>query len=622
VADESLLPDGTNIFLGGQDSSKFPDLLSPETYAAGVNITVQKGSPAPRWGLDKLPLDFSGAGDIDVGNNILIPFAEIFKAGRYQHRAAYSIGADFYILVVIAGIIYLINIDTFAVTVISLPDGDTLNENSPRLNGENADKYYVIHDYPNFPVILDGITAFRADPALYEVPVSVIGAYNQNRLFIANAGADVTAGDPTGSLATPLAPISFEEVEAPSAPFFGQIFSLPTNTLNPEITAMTFLEFTDTSTGIGPLIVATANQIFSANAQNPRNTWEAGSFITALTSSSGIAGPRAYVHVNSDLFFFGSDGQLRTLSMSRNEQTKWSQTPISREVENWLVYNNPDLVKYSVLGYYKNKVFVSTNPHYVSAYSRDRTPIFDVANGGFAVLELDNMATLGKDTQPAWAGLWTGCRPMDIVTVNNRCFVISKDDSFINNIYEINTKQTFDTDSDGTIRYVNSSLYTKEYDCKSPYQNKAVHSMVLGLRNVKGDFQINVDYKPSHGSQFVKWAEFKHNAPWRVCGVPQGCLFNGLVGHSFRDLTIGDPFDPSCDPVSQTTYNIFRKVQLKFTLVGIYWELRDYLLLSTAQPQGQQINACDENYAPVPLCSQCNSDWYIGPFKSCSIPKT
>jgi len=81
---------------------------------------------------------------------------------------------------------------------------------------------------------------------------------------------------------------------------------------------MTFLQFVDTSTGIGPLILATKNQIFSANSQNPRANWETGNFITTLTASSGIAGARSYVHVNSDLFFFGSDGQLRTLSMSRN----------------------------------------------------------------------------------------------------------------------------------------------------------------------------------------------------------------------------------------------------------------------------------------------------------------
>lgn len=616
-----LLTDGTGNFEGGQDASKFPDRISNQTYASAVNISVQNGCPTPRWGLDRLPLKFDNLGAIDVGNNTMVSFSEVFKIGRYQHRAAYSIGPDNYILVVVAGIIYLININTFVVTLISLPDGDTLNESTPRLNGENADKYYVIHDYPNFPVILDGITAFRADPALFEIPVSVLGAYNQNRLFIANAGSEFTAGDPTGSLATPNAPITFEEVEAPSAPYLGQIFSLPTNTLNAKITAMTFLQFVDTSTGIGPLIIATKNQIFSANSQNPRANWETGNFITTLTSSSGIAGNRSYVHVNSDLFFFGSDGQLRTLSMSRNEQGKWAQTPISREITNWLQYNEQSLVPFSVLGYFRNKVFVSVNPHYVSAFSRNRTPIFDVANGGFGVLELDNMATLGKDAAPVWAGMWTGCRPMDIVTVNDRCFIISKDDSFVNNIYEVNPNTTYDTDADGTIRYVDSILYTKEYDCQAPYQNKALYSMELGIRNVQGDFQINVDYKPSHGHRFIPWGTFKQNAPWRSCDVPEGCEVNGLNGHSFRDLTIGNPQDPGCDEVSKLTYDIFRKIQLKFTITGKYWELRDYQLRVTPQPQSLQVTSCGP-FAEAELCNQCNKDWYIGPFKSCLIQKT
>lgn len=615
-----FLTDGTDDFEGGQDASKFPYRLAPQNYASGVNITVENGCPTPRWGLDKIPLKFS-TGDLDIGNNVMVSYEEVFRSGRFQHRAYYTIGVDEYILTVIAGLIYLTNINTFEVTNLTLPNGDTLNETTPRLNGENADKYYVIHDYPNFPVILDGVTVRRADPAKYEVPVSVMGAYNQNRLAIANAGDEYTMGDPTGSLAAPEAPITFIEVEKLSEPYFGQVFALPTNTFNSTITAMTYLEFVDTSTGIGPLIIATKNQIFSAATQTPRANWETGQFTTSLTSTSGIAGPRSYVHVNSDLFFLGSDGQLRTLSMSRNEQTKWAQTPISREVSNWLIYDNQDLVPFSVLGYFKNKVFVSVNPHYVSAYSRNRTPIFDVANGGFAVLELDNLATLGKDTAPVWAGLWTGCRPMDILTIGERCFVFSKDDSFVNQLYEFNTKNTYDTDSDGTIRYVESQLYTKEYDFKTSFSNKGLQGMDIGLRNVQGDFKITVDYKPSHGNRFIKWTDFRHIAPWRSCLIPQGCEANGLDGHSFRDLTIGNQEDPGCDLVSNLVYNIFRKVQLRFTITGKYWELHEYLIKASNEPQSQLTTSC-ETYLPAKLCSQCNNDWYIGPFKSCSIPQT
>jgi len=217
--------------------------------------------------------------------------------------------------------------------------------------------------------------------------------------------------------------------------------------------------------------------------------------------------------------------------------------------------------------------------------------------------------------------MWTGCRPMDILTVNDRCFIISKDDSFINNVYEVNPNTTYDTDADGTIRYVNSILYTKEYDCKTPYNNKALHSIELGIKNVQGDFKISVDYRPSHGNRFDSWGTFEHAAPWRSCLVPEGCAANGLDGHSFRDLIIGNPINPGCDPVSAITYDIFRKIQLRFTITGKYWELNDYELRATPQPQSQQTTVCGP-YNSAKLCTQCNNDWYIGPFKSCLIQKT
>lgn len=616
---DSIVTDGTNTFLGGQDASKFPSLVPANSFYAGINISIQNGVPTPRWGLDKRTLQIPDAG-IDIGNNVIVPYTEIFGTGRFQALIPYAIGPDNYVIIIIAGIMYLVNIDTYVTTILSLPNGDTLNENTPRLNWSNADRFIVVHDYPNYPVILEGIAVRRTNPTAYEMPVSVLSAYNQNRSFIANAGGEFTAGDPTGSLATPNAPISFEEVIAPAGSFFGQIFQLTTNTFNSQITAMTFLEFTDTSTGIGPLIIGTDRQIFSYNSQNPRTTWETTPFGSCLVATGGIAGPRSLTHINSDLFYLGNDGQVRTISMSRQEQKKWAQVPLSREVMNWLKYSDDALIPFSVMGTFRNKVFTTVNPHRVTSYSRARVPTFDVANAGFAVLELDNLATLGKDTAPIWPGLWTGVSPMDMVTVNGRCFVMSKDELSVNALYEFNPSTTYDTDGD-SVRYAKAYIYTKEYDFQSPFVNKNLHSMDLGLRNVQGDFKLSVEYKPSHGNRFIQWGSFEHAAPWRSCGWPDNCSVNGLAAHNFRDLTLGSPLDPGCDPVSSLQYDSFRKVQLRFTIEGKYWEMHEYLLKAIPMPQGQQVTSCND-YKEIELCGQCNNDWRIGAFTSCLTQKT
>lgn len=612
-----LAPDGTSNFLGGQDASKIPSRIGEDSYQAAVNISVSRGVPAPRWGNVKKQLVFPDT-FLTLPNGKKISYENIFRGGRFQALIPYSISAQFYLLVIVSGTIFLINQDTFEVKIVSLPNGGMLNENTPRLNWSNAGKFLVIFDYPNYPVIFDGISARRADPAKYEVPVSILGAYNQNRLFIANAGQDYTAGDPTGSLAAPDAPITFQEVLLPAAPYFGQLFSLPTDNLQDTITAMGFLQFTDTSTGIGPLIIATNKAIFTCQSQTPRTQWD-GSTFCKIFVPSGIVGQRAFCNVNSDIYFMSADGQIRSAAMSRQEQQKWSKTPLSREVENWLVVHDDSLLQYSVLSYFNNKIFASVNPYRVPAFSLDGSPIFDVAFGGMVVLELDNMATLGKEGQPAWAGLWTGVRVMDIATNDERCFIMSKDAGSHNELYEVNPAITYDIEEEtGLIRYADAVFYSREYDFRSPYQNKNTQSMDLGLRSIQGDFSIDVKFKPDHGSMFVRWKTFQHSAPWRVCGFPTTCNINGLEPHNFTDLNIGEPTDAYvCDPVSGLPYNFFRKLQLRMQISGKYWELQDYKISALPSTQNNLVTSCQE-YKPLELCKDCNnSDWAIGAFQSC-----
>lgn len=616
-----LLQDGTQDFLGGQDASKIPSRIPVNSYQAGVNLSVALGVPTPRWGYVKKKLTFPDE-NLRLPNGREVPYENIFRSGRFQALIPYTISAQSHLLIVISGVIFLVNHDTFEVDIITLQGGGSLNENTPRLNWSNAGKFLVIFDYPNYPVILEGITARRADPTKYEVPVSTIGAYNQNRLFIGNAGQDYTAGDPTGSLAAPDAPVTFKEVLQPAAPYFGQLFSLPTDNLQDTITAMGFLQFVDTSTGIGPLIMGTAKAVYAFQAQTPRADWDASTFGKMFISSAGIVGQRALCNVNTDIFFLSSDGQLRTASMSRQEQSKWSRTPISREVQNWLVCRDPTLLPYSVVGYFNNKVLVSANPYRVPALNVAGQPIYDVAFGGFVVLELDNLATLGKDAQPAWAGLWTGARPLDIAITNEQCFVMSKDEGFSNQLYEMDPEITYDVEEEtGLIRYAPGILYSREYDFENAFQNKDLQSLDLGIRNVKGDFSINVKFKPSHGSQYVEWRTFNHKAPWRVCGFPSNCNINGLAAHSFLDLTIGDALQGNtCDPVSNLPYNLFRKLQLRFQITGAYWELQEYRLKAVKREQNELDTAC-QVYNAVELCKDCNSsDWAIGAFRSCLPP--
>lgn len=609
-----LVFDGTMDFSGGQDASTVPERVRENSVYAAVNCSMRNGVLNPRQGFTKLDLIFPEGG-LRTSANTLKSYKDIFESGRFQMVAPYAVGVTDYLVVVISGVIFFINEDTLQMQVVPIDGGTFLNSSAFRLNWAAAGKFLVIFDYPAYPVIVESTNARRADPVKDEVPISVIGAFNENRLFIGNAGQEFTGGDPVGDTLTPDAPITFEEVLTPSSPYVAQVFSLPTQNNNDQITAMTFLPTSDISTGIGPFLIATHRGIWSFNTQNPRATWQQGGFGSNFVYEAGIAGPRALANVNSDLFFLSPDCQLRSASMARDEQHRWARVPISKEVQNWLKCWDPDLARFAAITYFNNKIIVTCNPYRVEAHDIDGSSLTDFVHGGFVVIELDNVSTLGQPQTPSWAGLWTGIRPMDILSDAERCFVIAKDHNTTNTIYELEKSIFVDT-ADGLERPVTTIVYTKSYDFKDPFQNKEVHSLDFDFSNIEGDFSVKTYFRPSHAYNFKFWREFKHNAPVKECLLPITC-FNGFAPHGFRNITIGTPVDADyCDPVSELQYRSFRHLELKFIFKGDYWELSHFKIKAIVTPQIEQDNACIPS-GEVKVCTDCNTDWQIEDFNTC-----
>lgn len=607
--------DGELSFLGGQDASKNPDLVQPQHVYSAINSTFKKGIWGPRDAFYRHEITFPEGG-ISIGGKRPVPYKRIFEEGKFQSIIPYVIGNTPFILFVVSGIMFLVNQDTMEATVIPL-GGASLNEFSDRHNWSYASRFTVIFDYPNKPVILEQAFARRSSTGApdYEVPISTLGAYNENRLFVANAGNEFTGGDPTTSLATPDAPVSFIESLAPSESFTGQIFQLPTSYYNLPITAMGFLQLIDTSTGIGPLIIGTNNEVFAANTQNPRASWEAGPFISKIIANAGIAGQRAMVNVNSDMFFASRDGQVRTLSMSRSEQMKWSKTPISREVRDWLIVSDPDLTKYYSLCYFNNRIYCTANPYRTQAKTLEGEFIEEVAFGGMVALELDNVSTLGQDSPPIWAGLWTGIRPMDFCVNFDRCFVIAKDNDRINSLWEIKPDLKIDT-ADDKKRLIKSTIYTRSYSSQDPFSYKNIIYGNFPFQEIVGDFNFKVEFKPSHFANYLPWREYSHFAPYEVCAFPNTPCLNGLAPHNLSQLKFGTVETTFCDPVSGRNANTFTKVQFKLEATGVNWELPNFKFKFKTLPDSD-VNVDCAPLKPAELCLDCNTDWAIDPFQTC-----
>lgn len=614
MADEVPLADGMLSFESGQDAHHSPDKIQPTAYALGVNVSCDNNNLSPRWGIAERDLILPD-GTLELPDHNRVKFDMLFNQGRFQAAAPYSIGSQYYHAVVISGNLFLVNQDTYEVTPVPIDDGTgndnttMLDESAYRINWSVAGRFLVFHDWPANPVILEGTEARRADPALFEVPVSVLGVSNSTRFFIANNGNEFTGGDPEGSLAAPDAPITFQEVLIPSAAYFGQVFQVTTNYSNDPITAMASLQVADTSTGIGPLLVSTQSKIKAYGANSPRASWSAEQFGSEFVYASGIAGPRALTNLNSDLLYLDSEGQLRSLAMSRDEQRKWSKVPMSLEVSNWLKFWDPSLVRFAAMAYFENKVLITANPYRTTAIGMAGNRLTDFAHGGFVVLELDGLSALSGESPPVWAGLWTGVHPMEIITNNKRLFVYGKKNGRTNTLYEFTPEDKFDV-IDGKERSIISRINTKQFDFKDPFMNKETHSIDFDLSSVMGDFCLDIKYKPSHSAGFLPWNSFRHTAPFQSCDVPSPNEINGFSGHQFRELTLSAPSDDSCDPVTRELFRTFRKVQFQFTIEGRYWELHGFKVKAITKAQSLNQEQC-EKYPTVILPRPCVDDWDI-----------
>jgi hypothetical protein len=230
-------------------------------------------------------------------------------------------------------------------------------------------------------------------------------------------------------------------------------------------------------------------------------------------------------------------------------------------------------------------------------------------------MELDSLTSFGEATKPVWTGLWTGVRPMDMVTLGDRAFIITKDDN-INRIYEVNPQINYDT-ADDHIRYARARIYTKEYDFKDPFENKEIHSVDFNFDSIQGDFKIDVKYKPSHAPCFYDWREFKHYAPWRTCDIPESCFLNGFAPHHIRDFTLGAPTADLCSPITTDFYKVFRKLQLMITLEGKYWEVHEIRIKAMPRPKIETETVCDP-YPKVAVCDCCFDDWFVEDFITCT----
>lgn len=634
------LPDGNLSFRGGQNAGTLPDRIREDQYASGINVTTKDGGLGPRPGFVFTEITVTTEGGVPDAVGKIVPYQEILHSGKFQGAHAYITESFTGLLAIVSGVIFVINPVSGTAEVLEIeeqqsdftgvdeqfePSSQRLDQYAQRFNISNAGRYVVIHDYPDTPVIIDGGQARRADPDAVdeqgnpapELFASVLGSYNQSRYFFSSIVNEFTAGDPVGSLSAPDAPITVLEIDTVAAPFVGQVFSLGSTNQNKPITAMGFTQVMDSSTGLGPLFVATKDSIYTFRTDLPRTQWEQTQFGRLLLFNAGIAGQRAFVQVNTDLMFISGDGRIRSLLVSAGGQQKFANTPIDREVQNWNVTDDPELTSIAVAETVGNRVFFTVSPYRTDAQDLERNPVTDYAFEGIIVLELDNLSGLLADAAPTWAGLWTGINPMDIVNVDGTLYIFSKDDG-VNALYRMDEFLSYDIYKDEP-RNIIARIYTREYPFQDRFKLKKELFVEPTFSNVRGEMSCIIDRKTEASGKWHRWREWKHNAIVDDC-EDAGCGIRPVLQEqSFRDLNFGSPeVEGPCDPITREDLRYFKRAQYRLTISARNWKLQTFRAVANLQEDAELIHGPCE-YLVRKLEKDCSdvSDWllYSVPFK-------
>jgi hypothetical protein len=612
VNNSKVTSGGSASFHLGQNSSKLPYQIDDSNYYKGINVTTKGGYLSPRSGYVQTKFELENGEDFFTDNNgRRIRYKDVFSKGKFQGATKYVTEMGERIVAVYSGLIFILNPKTKKAQYIEIdkeessfrqignryePRTQRLNQYTARVNFSNAGDYLVIFDYPDRPVILDGYHAFRSptgqtdtlgDP-IYYVPATVMGCYNSNRLFVADASNSFTAGDPVGSLVAPKAPITFNEVYIEAGEYTGQVFSLGSISKHTPITAMGFLQVLDTSTGVGPMYVATKDVIYSYKTNMARSQWTEGNeaFGTMLLYNAGVIGQKAIDNLNSDIIFMSGDGHIRALTISKEYTQSWENSPMDLDVWDWVYTDRPDLSELTVVKTFANKVFITVKPIVTDSIDLYGNYTYDYAFKGMVVLELDSTSSLTNKSAPVWAGVWTGVNVQDLVECNDELYMFTKDPAYRNQIYQLDPELSYDV-YNGEKRNITSRIYTKQYPCDNYFQDKKERNVYLGLQALKGNIVLNVERSNDY-SKFTLWKHWEYEAP--VCSreVPEN-----LREHYFRELSLGSPEETICNESTGEYGDVYKGVQFRIDLSGEYWRLENLFVISDTISTSYDENMCD-----------------------------
>jgi hypothetical protein len=554
--------DGMFSFAGGMDAGRNPVLLAEDQCQEIENAICRGGKLTTRPAFREMTLNFTNNITYDDhgghGGANPIGTQDAFHNGLFQCACYYDPSLDTEMFVVsIGGRLFTV-----------VPHGTNADVTELYLDKQNrdnisisymvqADRFLIVQDGENTPIIFDGVTARRA--LANEIFTGTEMAYGLGRIvLIGKNKRDIYFGDLYGSHEGEpgLSVLQFTETTFLSE---GGAASLPFTMGH--ATGLIFFPEQDTTMGQGQLLIFAEKGMASFFLDLPREQWKTSKFQAMALIDIGGTGHRTLTPVNSDIWFRSTDG-WRTYRQARAEAKGWFQLPLSTEVSNFVDVETPTLLYLASSIHFDNRLITTCTP-----VPNQGKPY----HNGFLSLDFDVLSSFGQAAhKPSWDGHWSGLKTLQLVegmfAGQHRAFAFGLDDGGLNAFYEIDPVSTKDTSGPITSYVVPKSFTFQEY-----FNEGKLNGGDIWFDNIRENTTAQVWFKPDDYPEWLPWMTSDQDpiqqlTPIGIAGQISGGTPTLREGFSPRRSLIKPQADT--DPTTKRDLKRFYEVHQKIQWTG------------------------------------------------------
>jgi len=416
---------------------------------------------------------------------------------------------------------------------------------------------------------VDNVAADSSLTTVSELPPATCMDYYMGRIWYAQ-DRQYTAGDivlgPAGTTAYGKRDSILKITENPLA-LAGDGFVVPTSDGN--IRALKHTSNLDSALGEGQLFACTRKTIYSLNVPVTRANWITSTEPLQRVAQlrNGAYGERSIVNINGDLFYLSWDG-YRSLFVAVRDFSQWGNTPISRNMNRLINFNDRALLQTASGIYFDNRMLQTSLPE-----TTEVGPAF----GGLAVLDFDLVSSLEDTTTntsrqpPAWEGWWQGLKFLQLWEGDygglQRAFaaVLAKDGGI--EIWELTTLQRNDEDD----RRVEWFFETPAWTWGKEFELKRLDGGEIWIDRVFGTVYLDVEYRPDAETCWQPWYRTEFCSARSTCEdvVNPVCYPEQPYGEGHKfPITLPTPPYPACNTMNARRMDYGYQFQLKISLKG------------------------------------------------------